>query len=113
MEHSHHHHHEHPAAPEKSKVTGSDDWYVCPMHPDVIKQGPGKCPKCGMDLVPMGQPKSKPHHHQQSEKASQHHHPGYDKHAGHHTEDFLKRFWICVGVTVPILLLSHMIQQWL
>ena len=22
------------------------------MHPDVIKPGPGKCPRCGMDLVP-------------------------------------------------------------
>lgn len=37
----------------------------------------------------------------------------HDKHAGHHTEDFLKRFWICLVVTVPILLLSHMIQQWI
>jgi P-type Cu2+ transporter len=37
----------------------------------------------------------------------------HDKHAGHHTEDFLKRFWVCLVVTVPVLLLSHMIQQWL
>ena len=37
----------------------------------------------------------------------------HDKHAGHHTEDFLKRFWICLALTVPVLLLSHMIQQWL
>jgi P-type Cu2+ transporter len=37
----------------------------------------------------------------------------HDKHAGHHTEDFLKRFWICLVVTIPVLLLSHMIQQWL
>jgi RND family efflux transporter MFP subunit len=27
--------------------------YFCPMHPDVISDEPGKCPKCGMDLVPM------------------------------------------------------------
>jgi RND family efflux transporter MFP subunit len=27
--------------------------YTCPMHPDVISDEPGKCPKCGMDLVPM------------------------------------------------------------
>ncbi|MDQ6480581.1 copper-translocating P-type ATPase [Dyadobacter sp. LHD-138] len=40
------------------------------------------------------------------------HDQGHDKHAGHHTEDFLKRFWICLAITVPILLLSHMIQQW-
>src|SRR5215210_3995206 len=39
-------------------------------------------------------------------------HAGYDKHAGHHTEDFLKRFWICVILTVPVLALSHMVQQW-
>jgi P-type Cu2+ transporter len=36
----------------------------------------------------------------------------HDKHAGHHTEDFLKRFWICLLLTLPILALSHMIQQW-
>ena len=36
-----------------------------------------------------------------------------DEHAGHHTEDFLKRFWICLALTVPILLLSPMIQHWL
>lgn len=36
----------------------------------------------------------------------------HDKHAGHHTEDFLKRFWICLILTIPVLLLSHMIQDW-
>jgi YHS domain-containing protein len=25
--------------------------YTCPMHPDVVKEKPGACPKCGMDLV--------------------------------------------------------------
>ena len=25
--------------------------YTCPMHPEVTSQKPGKCPKCGMDLV--------------------------------------------------------------
>ena len=27
--------------------------YTCPMHPDVISDQPGKCPKCGMNLVPV------------------------------------------------------------
>lgn len=27
--------------------------YTCPMHPQVIKDAPGKCPICGMDLVPL------------------------------------------------------------
>ena len=26
--------------------------YACPMHPEVVQDGPGTCPKCGMDLVP-------------------------------------------------------------
>ena len=25
--------------------------YTCPMHPEVILDKPGKCPKCGMNLV--------------------------------------------------------------
>ncbi|OGS21309.1 MAG: hypothetical protein A3J83_02255 [Elusimicrobia bacterium RIFOXYA2_FULL_40_6] len=26
--------------------------YFCPMHPEVLSQVPGKCPKCGMNLEP-------------------------------------------------------------
>ena len=25
--------------------------YTCPMHPEVVADKPGKCPKCGMALV--------------------------------------------------------------
>jgi len=25
--------------------------YTCPMHPEVVSDKPGKCPKCQMDLV--------------------------------------------------------------
>lgn len=25
--------------------------YTCPMHPEIALSMPGKCPKCGMDLV--------------------------------------------------------------
>lgn len=25
--------------------------YTCPMHPEILSDKPGKCPKCGMDLV--------------------------------------------------------------
>ena len=34
----------------KSTATGK---YTCPMHPQIIKDGPGSCPICGMDLVPV------------------------------------------------------------
>ena len=31
-----------------------------------------------------------------------------NKHAGHHTEDFLKKFWVTLAVTVPIILYSDL-----
>src|SRR5207302_5564505 len=27
--------------------------YTCPMHPEIVRMGPGSCPKCGMALEPM------------------------------------------------------------
>lgn len=33
-----------------SSTFASASTYQCPMHPDVISDKPGKCPKCGMDL---------------------------------------------------------------
>ena len=52
------------------------------------------------------------HQHHTVTKGVSHDYSAHDKHDGHHTHDFLKRFWICLVVTVPVLLLSHMIQQW-
>jgi hypothetical protein len=38
-----------------AKVVYSDstkgDVYTCSMHPDVISDKPGQCPKCGMNLI--------------------------------------------------------------
>lgn len=28
--------------------------YYCPMHPEVRQPNSGKCPRCGMDLLPEG-----------------------------------------------------------
>lgn len=33
------------------KVEASVEIYTCPMHPEIIRDKPGKCPICGMDLV--------------------------------------------------------------
>ncbi len=57
------------------------------------------------------------HHHTETQASSGSPHKmedqkGHDEHAGHHTADFLKRFWICLVITIPVLLLSQMIQQW-
>jgi len=32
-------------------VEQADRDYVCPMHPEVVREAPGACPICGMDLV--------------------------------------------------------------
>jgi hypothetical protein len=39
-----------------SSISGSKEnsgavTYTCVMHPEVNSDKPGKCPKCGMDLV--------------------------------------------------------------
>lgn len=40
-------------------------------------------------------------------------HSSHDKHAGHNITDFWRRFLICLFLSIPVLLLSHMIQEWL
>ena len=35
------------------KETVSSQNFTCPMHPQIIKDGPSSCPICGMDLVPV------------------------------------------------------------
>ena len=53
------------------------------------------------------------HEHEpvQSHKDHGMQHGGHSHHE-HHGQDFLKRFWISIIVTIPLLLLSHSIQQW-
>lgn len=38
-----------------SPSTNQSNQYTCPMHPTVVKNEPGKCPQCGMNLVPLNQ----------------------------------------------------------
>ena len=73
--------------------------YVCPMHQEVRQPGPGACPICGMALEP-------------SEVT-------LDE-VNHELIDMTQRFWVCVGLTAPILALmvSEMLpgqplQHWL
>ena len=52
--------------------------YTCPMHPEIRQDAPGKCPKCGMTLVPKkDEPTPKP---TAAPKASP---TGSDVHQGH------------------------------
>lgn len=70
-----------------------------------------------MTLIPVGGPSTQHEHTMEHGHSGQtrhdHGNEGFDKHQGHHTADFLSRFWISLALTLPILLLSHMIQQWL
>jgi len=85
--------------------------FTCPMHPQIEEDKPGKCPICGMDLVPVKAENIK--------VVSDHHHENHASmgHEGHdHADmiaDFRKRFYVVLVLTVPIMLLSEMIQHWL
>ncbi len=35
----------------KSQASDVEDVYVCPMHPEIVRDKPGDCPECGMHLV--------------------------------------------------------------
>jgi P-type Cu2+ transporter len=99
--------------------------YTCPMHPEVIKDAPGKCPKCGMDLIPMKEANAKhenghvghsepsPKDAHSPEKHEHGHHGGGHAHHVGMIEDFKTRFYVVLLLTIPIMALSPMIQHWL
>jgi Cu+-exporting ATPase len=60
--------------------------YTCPMHPEIVQDHFGDCPKCGMALEPMG----------------------VTADAGPNPElvDFTRRFWVSLVCAVPLLILS-------
>ncbi|MCJ7802126.1 MAG: efflux RND transporter periplasmic adaptor subunit [Candidatus Marinimicrobia bacterium] len=39
-----------------NQETMSKELYTCGMHPNVIQEGPGNCPICGMNLTPINSP---------------------------------------------------------
>ncbi|MFA7255703.1 MAG: heavy metal translocating P-type ATPase [Candidatus Omnitrophota bacterium] len=70
--------------------------YTCPMHPEVLQDHPGNCPKCGMTLEP---------------KTAA---TGTDDGENAELRDMTRRFWIGVVLTVPVFVLAmaHLIP-WL
>ena len=51
-------------APERlhDHASPSADTYTCPMHPEVERNAPGKCPICGMNLVKKSSPAPQERH---------------------------------------------------
>nr|WP_240517390.1 copper-translocating P-type ATPase [Paracoccus salipaludis] len=65
-------------------LASAEGVHVCPMHPEVRQPGPGRCPKCGMHLVPEAEasgaaagPACHGHEHH-GHGASAHHARGHD-----------------------------------
>ena len=54
---------------------GSQSIWTCPMHPEVVESGPGRCPKCGMNLVEQPARAPSPRAAEASTPATTHQHP--------------------------------------
>ena len=62
--------------------------YVCPMHPEVVQNEPGSCPKCGMDLVAREAGEPAPEHdHGHDHREHRHHEHEHQHHDLPHIVD--------------------------
>ncbi|HEU0080598.1 MAG TPA: copper-translocating P-type ATPase [Candidatus Paceibacterota bacterium] len=73
--------------------------YSCLMHPKIIQKTPGICPECGMRLLPVS-----------SKKKDSGGHMDHDKHAGHSTSVFLKKFWVSLILTLPVVIYADVLK---
>lgn len=69
--------------------------YSCPMHSNVTSDKPGLCPECHMTLEI------------QKENVNHEH----NKHTGHNPNMFKTKFWLCLLLTIPVLLYSETIME--
>jgi hypothetical protein len=76
---------------EEGHEHGKKQKYTCPMHPEVITEHSGNCPKCGMKLVPMEEKKRRQIHNPNESRAggqrSTSNHSGHAQHQSHQTHD--------------------------
>ena len=72
------------------------------MHPEVVEERRGNCPKCHMALE-----KTKKHKVSHEDHNAHNH----DKHAGHNPDMFKQKFWLSLLFTVPVLYFSQTIQD--
>ena len=76
-----------PAAPgEPGPPSPAGTKYTCPMHPEIVRDGPGTCPICGMALEPMM--------------------PSLDDEQNPELVDFRRRFWWTLPLSAIVLALA-------
>lgn len=72
---------------QREKPEGMDDvTFTCPMDPEIVQQGPGTCPICGMALEPMQ--------------------PSLDEGPNPELIDFSHRFWMTLPLTLLVFVLA-------
>ncbi len=74
--------------PSAHPPTGKAEW-VCPMHPEIVRDKPGSCPTCGRALEPT---------------AARSADAGDEE--SHELRDMKRRFWFAAAVTVPLFLIA-------
>jgi len=76
---------------EDSGLLDSATQYTCPMHPEVIQNHPGSCPKCGMALEPL-----------RTDVAEESEDP--------ELKDMRTRFWVSTALALPVFILAMMMD---
>ncbi len=71
---------------KSSQSTHNQGIYTCPMHPEIRSSGPGSCPKCGMNLVPV------------LTTGTSEEDRTYKK--------MLRKFWIALALSIPVFIIS-------
>ena len=82
--HAHAHHMRNAGAPPPVVASGSK--WTCPMHPEIVRDGPGSCPICGMALEPMS--------------------PSADDGPNLELIDMTRRMWVGAALSAPLLFLE-------
>jgi len=103
-----HSEHVHDKQATKEPKNGKRIVYTCPMHPEVIKDAPGKCPGCGMDLIPKKE-SAETHASHDIQKASHKDHEAAmtnPQMAKQMEADMRRRFWVSFILSIPIFIYS-------